>query len=216
MSEESGRRRPLPQMLMWTRSDVPGAEAVVLHAHEGGLVARGQQQAVDPHPYLLEYELTVADNWTSTHLIAHAEGAGWTRDLELTRAGGHWSCRGASQGAAQLQAWDGQALLDPAPPGFLTTEPFAAAIDIDIGGSPLTNAFPVHRLGLLRAPVGHQERCVSAWVLPPTLEVTASAQIYTVLGGNRLRFGDAGTDVDIDYDQTGWVQNYPGLAVATS
>ena len=214
MSEQP-RRRPLPRILMWTRADVPGAEAVVLHDHEGGLVARGQQQAVDPHPYLLEYELTVADNWTTTHLVAHAEGAGWTRDLELTRADGQWSCRGAAQGAAQLRAWDGQALLDPAPPGFLTAEPFAEAIDIDIGGSPLTNALPVHRLRLLRAPIGHHVRSVSAWVLPPTLEVIASAQTYTVLGGSRLRFGDAGTEVDIDYDQEGWVQNYPGLAVAT-
>ena len=200
---------------MWTRSDVPGSEAVVLHDHEGGLVARGQQQAVDPHPYLLEYELTVADNWTTTHLIAHAEGAGWTRDLELTRAGGMWSSRSAAQGAAQLRAWDGQALLDPAPPGFLSAEPFTQAVDIDIGGSPLTNALPVHRLRLLRAPIGHQERSVSAWVLPPTLQVMASAQTYTVLGGNRLRFGDAGTDVAIEYDRDGWVRNYPGLAVAT-
>jgi hypothetical protein len=212
---EQPRRRPLRRILMWTRADVPGAESVVLHDHEGGLVARGQQQAVDPHPYLLRYELTVADNWTTTHLVAHAEGAGWTRDLVLTRADGQWSCRGAAQGAAQLRAWDGQALLDPAPPGFLTAEPFAEAIDIDIGGSPMTNALPVHRLRLLGAPIGHHVRSVSAWVLPPTLEVIASAQTYTVLGGSRIRFGDAGTEVDIDYDQEGWVQNYPGLAVAT-
>ena len=105
--------------------------------------------------------------------------------------------------------------MGPAPPGFLTAEPFAGAIDIDIGGSPLTNALLVHRLRLPRAPIGQQVRSVSAWVLPPTLEVIASAQTYTVLGGNRLKFGDAGTDVDIDYDQEGWVQNYPGLAVAT-
>ena len=73
----------------------------------------------------------------------------------------------------------------------------------------------MHRLRLLgEAPIGHQERSVSAWVLPPTLEVIASAQTYTVLGGNRLRFGDAGTEVDIDYDREGWVEHYPGLAVA--
>src|SRR5690349_1978576 len=127
---------------MWIRSDVPGSEAVDLHDHDGGLVARGQQQAVDPSPYLLEYELTVSDNWTTTHLVAHCDGAGWTRDLELTRTHGQWSCLGSAQGAARLQAWDGQALLDPAPPGFRTAQPFTDAIDIDIGGSALTNALP--------------------------------------------------------------------------
>jgi hypothetical protein len=91
----------------------------------------------------------------------------------------------------------------------------AEAVDIDIGGSPLTNALPVHRLGLLRAPVGQIAQSVSAWVLPPTLEVVASAQRYTVLGQDRLRYGDAGTEVEIEYDREGWVRNYPGLAVAT-
>jgi hypothetical protein len=202
-------------MLMWRRTDVPGSEAAVLHADEGGLVARGQQQAVDPVPYLLRYELMIADGWTTTHLVAYAEGAGWTRELELTRINGRWSCRGDAHGAPRLQAWDGQTLLDPARPGFGSAEPLSDAVDVDLGGSPLTNALPVHRLRLLQAPTGHVERSVSAWVLPPTLEVRASAQTYTVLGGNKLRFGDAGTEVDIEYDQEGWVQNYAGLAVAT-
>ena len=85
-----------------------------------GWSPEGSSRPLDTSPYLLEYELTVADNWTTTHLIAHAEGAGWTRDLALTRANGQWSCRGSAQGATRLQAWDGQALLDPAPPGFRT------------------------------------------------------------------------------------------------
>ena len=213
MSDRSNRP-PLPQMLMWLRTDVPGSEAVVLQQRDGGLVARAHQQAVDPVPYLLEYELTITDEWTTTRLIAHAEGAGWTRDLELHRFDGVWSCRGAADGAPHLQAWDGQRLLDPAPPGFRAAGSLAEAVDIDVGGSPLTNALPVHRLQLLQAPRGHIVRSVSAWVLPPTLEVSASAQTYTVLGQNRIRYGDGGTEVDIDYDHAGWVQSYAGLAVA--
>lgn len=208
-------RRPLPRMLMWRRTDVPGSEAVVLRQDGDGLVARGHQHAVDPSPYLLEYELTIADEWTRTHLVAHAAGPGWTRDLRLHRVDGVWSCGGDAQGAPGLHAWDGQKLREFAHPGFVEAESLAEAVDIDIGGSPLTNALPVHRLGLLRAPVGRVAQSVSAWVLPPTLEVVASAQTYTVLGQDRLRYGDAGTEVEIEYDREGWVRNYPSLAVAT-
>ena len=201
-------------MLLWTRTDVPGSEAVVLDDRADGLTARGRQHAVDPDPYLLDYELTVTDDGTSTRLVAHAEGAGWTRDLELTRADGRWTSRGTAHGAPRLQAWDGRARLEPAAPGFAEADPLSEAVDIDIGGSPLTNSLPVHRRQLLRRPVGHVEHLISAWVLPPTLEVRASAQTYTVLGANRIRFGDAGTAVDIEYDDAGWVRTYPGLAVA--
>jgi hypothetical protein len=201
-------------MLLWARTDVPGSEAVVLDDRANGLTARGRQQAVDPDPYVLDYELTVTAGWTSTRLVAHAEGAGWTRDLELTRVDGRWTCRAAACGAPRLQAWDGRGLLDPATPGFAEADPPADAVDVDIGGSPLSNALPVHRLQLLRRPVGHVEQLTCAWVLPPTLEGRASVQTYTVLGENRIRFGDAGIAVDIEYDQAGWVRTYPGLAVA--
>jgi hypothetical protein len=83
---------------------------------------------------------------------------------------------------------------------------------VDIGGSPLTNALPVHRLGLLDRPAGHVTELVSAWILPPTLEVVASAQSYTVLGNGRIRYDDAATGVDVRYDRDGWVDDYPGLA----
>jgi hypothetical protein len=200
---------------MWTRTDVPGSECVVLTVDVDGLRSRGHQQAVDPVPYVLQYELSVTDAWTTTVLVAHAEGAGWTRDLELRRAAGEWSCRGRSRGVADLRAWDGQTLLEPAAPGFLAADDFAGAVDVDIGGSPLTNALPVHRLQLLGASEGHVERVVSAWVLPPTLQVEVSRQSYTVLGGRSVRFGDAGSDLVVEYDSNGWVSTYEGLAKST-
>ena len=68
----------LPKVLLWTRTDLPGAETVVFDDRRG-LVARGTQQAVDPIPYLARYELIVDENWQTARLDVSVEGAGWMR-----------------------------------------------------------------------------------------------------------------------------------------
>ncbi len=201
----------LPRLLMWTRTDVAGSEVVVFDEADG-LIARGSQHAVDPIPYRLEYELWTDTAGAATRLVAHASGAGWTRDLELRRSEAGWSCTPTMDGASQLTSFDGVGERAPARPGFVDAESLRDAFDIDIGGSPLTNALPLRRLGLLGAPPGTVAQLVSAWVLPPTLEVIASTQTYTVRGSTRIHYGDAGVGVEIEYDADGWVRDYPGLA----
>lgn len=207
----SGASQPLPSVLMWLRTDVPGSEVVVLD-DRNGLRARGSQHAVDPVPYALSYELWTDAAWATMRLVAHAEGAGWTRDLELTRNGDAWTSVSAAAGGAGLASFDGSGVRAPTPPGVVNGEALREAVDVDIGGSPLTNALPVRRLGLLHEPPGSVARLVSAWVLPPTLEVVASAQTYTVLSDGRIRYGDAENGAVVEYDTDGWVRDYGGLA----
>jgi len=196
---------------MWVRTDVPGSEVVVFD-DSAGLHARGWQNALDPLPYALTYEVWTDSRWATTRLVAHAEGAGWTRDLDLVREGDSWTCQVDCAGGSSLASFDGNDLRPSAPPGIDDPASLRGLVDVDIGGSPLTNALPVHRLALLDAPPGHKARLASVWVIPPTLEVTASAQTYTVRDGGRIHYGDATTGVDVGYDDQGWVDSYPGLA----
>jgi hypothetical protein len=197
--------------MMWVRTDVPGSEVVVFD-DAAGLHARGWQHAEDPVPYALLYEVWTDSQWATTRLVAHTEGAGWSRDLDLARKEESWTTQTTAVGGSSLVAFDGGRLRPPAPPGIVTADTLRGVVDVDIGGSPLTNALPVHRLRLLDAPPGHVARLDSAWVLPPTLEVIASTQTYTVREGHRIRYGDATTGVDVQYDRDGWVEPYPGLA----
>ena len=203
--------RPLPRVLMWVRTDVAGSEIVTVDTR-AGLRARGSQHAVDPVPYRLSYELEVDDGGETTRLVAHAEGAGWTRDLDLVRAAGRWGCTVAAAGTPDLAAFDGSGLRPAALPGTADPASLRDAVDVDLGGSPLTNALPVRRLGLLTAPIGTVTDLVSAWVLPPTLEVVASVQTYAVMGDRRIRFGDGVSGADVQYGIDGWAVDYPGLA----
>lgn len=179
---------------------------------DSGLRARGSQHALDPVPYALTYDLEADGTWTPMRLVLHAEGAGWTRDLELVRTDDGWASMGAAHGEPTLAAFDGSAVRPPAPPGIADPDSLRFALDIDIGGSPLTNALTVHRLGLLNGRPGRETELVVGWVLPPTLEAVAAHQRYSTLGDRRVRYGDATTGVDVLFGTDGWVEDYPGLA----
>lgn len=195
---------------MWVRADVPGSELVVVEESDG-LLMRGWQHAVDPVPYALSYELRVDGAGAAIQLSARAEAAGWSRDLRLRRSSDRWSCDSASVGAPELASFDGDGERRAAP-GLPDPAALDGVQDIDIGGSPLTNALPVRRLGLLDSSPGRTVTITSAWVLPPTLEVIASVQTYEVLGDHHIRYGDDGVHADIRYDADGWVGDYSGLA----
>jgi hypothetical protein len=206
----SGKTPPLPHLLMWVRTDVPGSEIVVFDDREG-LHARGSQHAVDPVPYALTYELWTDKTWATTRLTAHCEGAWWSRDLELTRTPDGWESAGSAHGAPLLAAFDGAEARPPAPPGIAEPAALKYALDIDIGGSPLTNALPVRRLALLSGRPGRTIKLTGVWVLPPTLEVMASAQSYRPESESVVRYGDAATAVLVRFGADGWVDDYPGL-----
>jgi uncharacterized protein len=194
-----------PRALLWTRTDVPGAEHVTFDDRRG-LTARGVQVAVEPVPYACRYELYTDEGWATARFEATAEGAGWLRTVRLERAAGRWRVTTAEQGDldAALRA-AGRRASAPLP-GIEDAETLADAYDVDLYGSPLTNTLPLRRLGMVDFTI------TAAWVLLPSLAVVPSEQTYTVLGDNRVRYASGTFRADLDLDERHFVSNYPGLA----
>lgn len=184
----------LPRALMWTRTDVPGAEHVVFDDRRG-LVAHGVQLAVDPVPYTCRYELYTDESWATARFTATVEGAGWLRTVRMERAAGRWRVTTAEQGQ-----------LDAPAPGIEDPDGLEDVLDVDLGGSPLTNTLPLKRTGFRNATVA------TAWVLPPGLAVVRAEQTYTVLSKGRVRCASDSFEADIELDEHGYVRDYPGLA----
>jgi len=200
----------LPKVLLWTRTDVPGSEVVVFDDRRG-LVARGTQQAVDPIPYTARYELVADDTWQTSRLDVSCEGAGWMRTVRLQRAAGRWRATTGEQGdldAALVAAGKPRTGF----PGIEDASRLERALDVDLGGSPLTNTLVIRRLGLLNAAPDRPFTVLTAWVLLPGLEIVASEQTYTPLGGTRVRFESDDFRADLTVDADGYVVHYPGLA----
>ena len=61
--------------------------------------------------------------------------------------------------------------------------------DIDLGFSPLTNTFPIHRLGLTS---GKKAKILAAWVKFPSFEVERLEQIYTCIDNHNYVY-ESGT-----------------------
>ena len=80
----------------------------------------------------------------------------------------------------------------------------------DLGWSPVFNSLPVIRDGLLGSGLGREY--VMQWVDVPSLEVTKSEQRYEPLGGRVIRFRSGSFTADIEFDESEFVVDYPGIA----
>lgn len=189
----------LPRALLWTRTDTAGSEHVLFDDRRG-LVARGTQIAIDPIPYTCRYELHTDESWATARFVATAEGAGWLRTVRMERAAGRWRVTTAEQGQ-----------FDGHEPGIEDPDRLEDVLDVDLGGSPLTNTLPLKRLGLLRS-AGRSVTVATAWVLPPSLAVVREEQTYTVVGESRVRYASGSFETNIELDEHGYVRDYPGLA----
>src|SRR5688572_20171815 len=120
-----------PRAMLWTRTDVPGAEHVTFDDRRG-MTARGVQVAVEPVPYACRYELYTDEGWATARFEATAEGAGWLRTVRLERAAGRWRVTTAEQGDldAALRA-AGRRASAPLP-GIEDAETLADAYDVDL------------------------------------------------------------------------------------
>jgi uncharacterized protein len=200
-----------------------GAEFAEVDLSGAGLRATGLAVSGDPVPYRLEYELDCGGDFVTRRLSVRAWGAGWGRHLELTRdprAG--WSAEAGSDGEAELLGLPG--VPGPPPPGGDLSD-LAAALDCDLGLSPLTNTMPVLRHGLLDG--GGPVEFVMAWVSVPWLAVTPSVQTYTHLRRGTavelgldaaaegplslIRFQAGDFSEDIAFDAEGLVVDYPDI-----
>jgi hypothetical protein len=197
--------------LFWRRLDTAGAEQALLDERGGRWQARGTMVAATPLPFACRYGLSTDDTGATTRFEATVEGPEFTRSVRLERAAGRWRVTASEQGhldAALRRAGRPTAGL----PGSEEPGRLAAALDVDLGFSPLTNSLPVRRLGLLKAKPGTSRTVDVAWVLLPSLEVVDSLQNYTVLGDGKLTFTSGTFTAELTFDQDGYVTHYPGLA----
>jgi uncharacterized protein len=196
------------RLLAWEGTDGWRAESALIELNEDGLRATGVQLGTRPEPYRIDYRLDATDGLATRRLEVEAQGKGWMRRLELARRSTEgWSADASSEG-------DGPG----SEPGGPTAD-LAAALDCDLGFSPLTNMMPVARVRL-----GEREGSadfVMAWVSVPDLSLIAYPQRYEHVrrrddGGATVRFVDRGPAegfvADLELDRDGFVVDYPGLA----
>jgi hypothetical protein len=81
----------------------------------------------------------------------------------------------------------------------------------DLAWSPLFNSLPVIRDRLL-VP-GPPRDYLMRWIDVPSLEVRASEQRYEPLGDGMVRFRAGDFVSEIQFDDAGFVVNYPGIGM---
>ncbi|MGY1625002.1 putative glycolipid-binding domain-containing protein [Geodermatophilus sp. SYSU D00965] len=193
----------MERCLVWAGTDDWRAESALVRMAPEQFTAGGVQLGAAPAPYRLDHRLETGPGWVTRALELTAEGAGWRRWARLARheAGG-WTYRSGTEGEV--------ALPDP----VCDTRAIGAALDCDLGFSPLTNTMPVLRHGLHRCSGAVD--LTMAWVSVPDLAVRASSQRYehvrTTSHGAVVRFSSGSFAADLLLDEDGFVLDYPQLA----
>jgi uncharacterized protein len=191
------------RLLAWRGLDAWRAELAEVSLHGDRLLARGTQLGVDPLPYRLEYSLDTATDFVTSSLTVDVRGSGWLRRLDLLRHDdGAWHASGDARGEPGLPPVGGE-LSD-----------LMGARDCDLAFSPLTNAMPILREGLLGG--GGPVDLVMAWVSVPDLAVHRSEQRYEPVDAATVRYVDPSFTAELELDAEGLVVRYPGLAERVS
>lgn len=184
-----------PPYAAWRHVDArEGFEVVFPRAEDGGLRIEGDTTGVeDGEAWSVRYDIRLDRDWLSrTAHVVSVSRYGRREILLETDGRGSWRVDGAH--ASQL---DG-------------------VLDVDLESSSLTNAFPVHRLGLA---VGEEAEAPAAWVRALDLSIERLEQHYRRIddGDGRQRFDYYSPSDDfrseLVYDEFGLVLAYPGIAV---
>jgi uncharacterized protein len=147
----------------------------------------------DDVPWIVSYEIVVDADWTSRQATISARTSNGSRETIL-RADG----RGA---------WE----IDGRPAPHLD-----GCLDVDLESSVMTNALPIHRLAF---ESGEQASIPAAYVRTPDLTVQRLEQRYTRLPDTdamaHYRYDAPAFDFScrLTFDGTGFVTDYPGIAV---
>ena len=185
----------LPVSAAWRHVDASDGFEVVFPSPQGDEPRfDGHVTAVEEgQPWALSYSIALDPAWRSCGARIVSRAAMGTRELELGRdAEGGWLVNGA-----------------PAPH-------VGGGDDIDLEGSSITNAFPVRRLGL--AP-GESAEAPALYVRAPDLRIERLDQSYRRLedDGSHRRYHYAspafGYEAVLVYDESGFILDYPGIAV---
>jgi len=184
-----------PRQAAWQHREArSGFEVVFLHSDGDGCRIEGQTAAVeDGDAWAVHYLVSLDRAWItrSARVSGLAASGRRERRLEADGAGG-WRVDG-----------------EPAPR-------LDGCLDVDLESSSLTNAFPVHHLGL---EIGQAADAPAAYVRALDLSVERLEQRYLRLDddGNRRRYHYTAPRFDFEcelvYDEFGLVLDYPGIAV---
>jgi hypothetical protein len=177
------------RLVVWRVIETAGFESTWLDLRGMTLRASGRVVGQTPRPYWLDYTLETDSKAATTRLAVDAEFSGGERHIDLRRDGGGWTVDGT-----------------PRPD-------LDAALDCDLGFSPLTNTMPVIRHGLHLGP-GTREFTM-AFVEVPTLRAIPMRQTYrhlsSVPGGPRIRYSSGTFASDLLVGVDGIVVDYPQL-----
>jgi hypothetical protein len=186
---------PLPPFAAWRHREArEGFEVVFLQSDHGGYRFEGSTTAVeDGEAWAVGYVVSLDSRWLTRGARLWARGASGPHELTLEADGtGGWWVNGA-----------------PAPH-------LDGCLDVDLESSALTNALPVHRLGLT---IGQAADTPAAYVRARDLSVERLEQRYVRVddAGDRQRYDYAapgfGFECRLTYDESGLVLDYPGIAV---
>ena len=186
---------PPPKAAAWQHRDARiGFEVVYFEPRSDGYQIEGCTTAVeDGQPWVVSYAIELDANWTTRHARITGQSAAGTCQTVLEAAGdGRWRVDGDV--ASHLNG----------------------CLDVDLESSALTNALPVHRMGL---QLGARASAPAAYVRAVGLGVERLEQEY-------LRIADDGSHQRYEYtaaafqftarliyDESGLVLEYPGIAV---
>ena len=184
----------LPRSAAWRHLEArEGFEVVFANLGLDGPAFEGTTTAVDEsEPWFVRYQLALARDWSTLGAVVRNRSAHGAGELRLQSDGAGWLVDGTR--APHL---DG-------------------CLDVDLESSSLTNAFPVHRLGL---EVGDAAEAPAAYVRALDLEVQRLEQRYLRLPdgtvGQRYHYTSPQFDFECElvYDRSGLVIDYPGIAV---
>ncbi|GAA0895951.1 putative glycolipid-binding domain-containing protein [Virgisporangium aurantiacum] len=183
--------------VVWASLAWPGTEHLVLTVDSGGI--RADSLAVhalpDGPPVRVGYTLTTDDAARTRNVSIEVTASARTERLTLR-----------ADGAGAWTDGDGRPIAD-----------LDGCLDVDISCTPLTNTFPIRRLGLA---VGDSADLEMAYVTLPPLRVRKAGQRYTRLpdgpDGPVYRYESGTFRADLAVDADGLVVRYPELWRRTS
>ncbi|MFD3744458.1 putative glycolipid-binding domain-containing protein [Nocardia sp. NPDC058633] len=184
---------PLPSSAAWAHRDArTGFEVTYFRGDARGILVEGCATAVeDGTVWAIDYRLRLDGSWhTRSAQIVGRYPDGRRSVLVQSDGLGRWQVDGT-----------------PAPE-------LDGCLDIDLEASAFTNALPVHRLGLA---VGDAADAPAVYVRAASLTAARLPQHYRrVVDGVGHRYDYRAPDFDyratLDYDESGLILDYPGLA----
>jgi hypothetical protein len=183
-----------PRYAAWRHREARnGFEVVFLNAAGGEYGVEGDTAAVEGDDvWAVHYRIALDSRWRTRSAHVHSHSAAGRHEVTLkSDEPGRWQINGE-----RAQHLDG-------------------CLDVDLESSALTNAFPVHRLGLR---VGEQAEAPAAYVRALDLVVERLEQQYVRLDdrGGRQRYRYAAPSFEFEcelvYDESGLLLDYPGIA----